>query len=122
MQDRRVPHNASLWDTLLAYTHQHIGAINSTLSVKGKPHCTSYPHYGADPHDAPGNEKGYAVGFHMCISPNEPTQAIHVNKGDTLTLTAYASVESEDTRSQPIPGGKHRLHELVLLCCESRHR
>merc|ERR1712154_743589 len=89
------------------YTHQHVCALNSTLSVNGKPHCTSYPHYGTDPHDAPGNEKGYAVGFHMCIDPDEPTDAIHVNKGDTLTITAYASVDSEDTTSLPIPGGNH---------------
>jgi len=90
-----------------AYTHQHVGAINSTMSVNGKPHCTSYPHYGSDPHDAPGNEKGYAVGFHMCINPNEPSEAIHVNKGDNITITAYTSVDSEDTTSLPIPGGKH---------------
>lgn len=89
------------------YTHQHSGAINSTLSVNGKPHCTSYPHYGTDPKNTPGNEKGYAVGFHMCINPTEPTDAIHVNKGDTLTLTAYASVDEADTRALPIPGGKH---------------
>jgi len=89
------------------YTHQHVGAINSTMSVNGKPHCTSYPHYGTDPKDAPGNEKGYAVGFHMCINPLEPTQAIHVNKGDKITLTAYTSVDPEDTRHLPIPGGKH---------------
>jgi len=89
------------------YTHQHNGAINSTLSVNGKPYCTSYPHYGTDPHDAPGNEKGYAVGFHMCVDPLKPEQSIHVNKGDKLTLTAYVSVDSEDTRSLPIPGGKH---------------
>lgn len=90
-----------------AYTHQHTGAINSTLSINGVPHCTSYPHYGTDPHNAPGNEKGYAVGFHMCIDPLKPTGHVHVNKGDTLTITAHVNVDSEDTRSLPIPGGEH---------------
>lgn len=89
------------------YTHQHTGAINSTLSINGVPHCTSYPHYGTDPHNTPGNEKGYAVGFHMCIDPLNATTHVHVNKGDNLTITAHVSVDPTDTRSLPIPGGEH---------------
>merc|ERR1719378_114815 len=55
------------------YTHQHTGAVNSTLLINGVPHCTSYPHFGTDKQDTPGNEKGYTVGFHMCISPDRPS-------------------------------------------------
>merc|ERR1711920_825171 len=51
-------------------------------------------------------EKGYAVGFHMCIDPLKPTDHVHVNKGDNLTITAHVNVDSEDTRSLPIPGGE----------------
>jgi len=90
-----------------AYTHQHGGAINSSMSVNGVHHCASYPHYGTDAHNTPGNEKGYAVGFHMCINPENATESIHVNKGDNITLTAYASIDPADTRSLPIPGGEH---------------
>lgn len=90
-----------------AYTHQHTGSINSTFSINGVPHCTSYPHYGTDPDDTPGNEKGYAVGFHMCINPSNSTGYVHVNKGDKLTISALYSVDPEDTRSLPIPGGSH---------------
>jgi len=52
-------------------------------------------------------KKGYAVGFHMCINPTNESQAIHVNKGDNLTITAHVSVDPTDTRSLPIPGGEH---------------
>jgi len=99
------------------YTHQHAGAINSTLSINGVPHCTSYPHYGTDPNNAPGNEKGYAVGFHMCIDPLNSTTHVHVNKGDKLTITAHVSVDSEDQRSLPIPGGEHHgfMHLFFFL-------
>merc|ERR1719487_3154204 len=88
-----------------AYTHQHTGALNSSMSVNGVRHCTSYPHYGTDAHNTPGNEKGYTVGFHMCMNPNNASQAIHVNKGDKVTLTAHISVDPDDKSSLPIPGG-----------------
>ncbi len=98
---RTVPYSGTIrW----AYTHQHTGAINSTMLVNGVPHCTSYPHWGTDPHNAPGNEKGYAVGFHMCINP-DTDKGIHVNKGDNITVLAHISVDPEDTTSLPIPGG-----------------
>lgn len=89
-----------------AYTHQHNGAVNTTLSVNGVPTCTSFPHAGTDPNDAPGNEKGYIVGFRMCIDPvlDKPLQ---INKGDKLTITALVSVDSADTRFLPLPGGEH---------------
>jgi len=100
---RKMPSTGTIhW----AYGHQHSGAHNSTLSINGKPVCTSFPHIGTDKHDTPGNSLGYLVGFRMCIDPalDEP---IKVNKGDELTLTAFASVDKADTRYLPIPGGKH---------------
>jgi len=111
---RTMPQSGTL---LWGYTHQHAGAINSTLSINGVPHCTSYPHYGTDPHNAPGNEKGYAVGFHMCIDPLINATHVHVNKGDNLTITAYVSVDVADTRSLPIPGGAHHgfMHLFFFL-------
>ena len=45
------------------YLHQHTGAINGTLSLNGKPVCTSSAIYGTDPTNPPGNEKGYVVNF-----------------------------------------------------------
>ena len=45
------------------YLHQHTGAINGTLSLNGKPVCTSSAIYGTDPANPPGNEKGYVVNF-----------------------------------------------------------
>jgi len=102
-ETRKMPVSGTMqW----AYTHQHIGAVNTTLSVNGVPVCTSFPHAGTDPHDAPGNEKGYVVGFRMCIDPalDKPLQ---INKGDELTIVARVSVDSADTRFLPIPGGEH---------------
>lgn len=90
-----------------AYTHQHAGAINTTLSINGVPACTSYPHIGTDAHEHPGNEKGYLVGFKMCVDPTVGN-SIKVQKGDHLTLTAFASIDPADTRNLPLPGGSHR--------------
>jgi hypothetical protein len=100
---RQVPRSGFIeW----AYTHQHAGAINTTLAVNGVPVCTSYPHIGTDAHEHPGNEKGYLVGFRMCVDPSldEP---IRVKKGDNLTITAFASIDLADTRNLPLPGGSH---------------
>jgi hypothetical protein len=103
----KVTHTMPVSGTIhWAYGHQHSGASNSTLSVNGVPVCSSFPHVGTDLHDAPGNEKGYLVGFKMCIDP-AVDKPIKVNKGDELTLIAHASVDSADTRYLPIPGGSH---------------
>jgi len=89
---------------LWAYTHQHSGAVNTTLSVNGVPVCTSFPHIGTDLHDHPGNEKGYVVGFRLCIDPLLDAP-IAVKKGDKLTINAFASIDPADTRFTPFPGG-----------------
>eukprot|EP01062_Namystynia_karyoxenos_P005684 TRINITY_DN1196_c0_g1_i13.p2 TRINITY_DN1196_c0_g1~~TRINITY_DN1196_c0_g1_i13.p2 ORF type:complete len:494 (+),score=194.52 TRINITY_DN1196_c0_g1_i13:80-1483(+) len=94
------------------YTHQHVGALNATLAVNGKPVCVSTPVWGTDPNNAPGNEKGYAVGFNMCVDPltgvDKTGGFVHVKQGDNLTLTSWYSVDPADTTSAPIPGGSHR--------------
>jgi len=89
-----------------AYTHQHNGATNATFSINGAPVCTSYPHIGHNAKDPAGDEKGYLVGFRMCVDPTLD-KPIKVKKGDEISLTAYASVDSTDTRYAPIPGGEH---------------
>lgn len=89
-----------------AYTHQHTGSLNTTLLINGKPACTSFPHIGTDMRETPGNEKGYLVGFRMCVDP-ALDKPIKINKGDELTLMAYASVDTADNRYLPIPGGQH---------------
>lgn len=55
-----------------SYLHQHIGAINGTLLINGKHHCTDYPIIGTDPGNTPGNEKGFVVRFTSCVDKNLP--------------------------------------------------
>jgi len=89
-----------------AYTHQHSGATNATLAINGVPVCTSTPHIGHNGQEKPGDEKGYLVGFRMCVDP-ALDKPIKIKKGDELTLTALVSVDPTDTRYLPIPGGEH---------------
>jgi len=103
-QTRTIPASG---DIAWAYTHQHIGAINTTLFINDVPVCTSFPHAGSDPHDAPGNEKGYVVGFKMCIDPTLD-KPLRVKKGDKAKIVAYVSVDPADNRFLPIPGGDHQ--------------
>eukprot|EP01065_Artemidia_motanka_P044002 TRINITY_DN61_c0_g1_i2.p2 TRINITY_DN61_c0_g1~~TRINITY_DN61_c0_g1_i2.p2 ORF type:complete len:455 (+),score=161.30 TRINITY_DN61_c0_g1_i2:69-1433(+) len=95
-----------------AYTHQHIGAVNATFSLNGKPICTSRPKYGTDPANTPGNEKGYAVGFTMCVDPvtgvDKTGDYVRVREGDNLTVASVYRVDAGDDRALPIPGGGHR--------------
>merc|ERR1711924_489196 len=97
-----------------AYTHQHNGATNATFSINGAPVCTSYPHIGHNAHDPVGDEKGYLVGFRMCVDPILDTP-IKVKKGDKISLTAYASVDSTDTRYAYPWRRAHWLHGSLLL-------
>lgn len=90
------------------YDHQHIGALNASFYVNGDKKCTSTPHTGTDPHDAPGNSLGYITGFKNCIEPaGYPETAVSIKKGDNLTLHAYYTIDPEDNTSYPIPGGSH---------------
>merc|ERR1711971_825293 len=90
-----------------AYAHQHIGEVNATFSHNGVQHCHGYPHTGTDKHMTPGNEEGYIVAFSLCIDPKKGN-FIHAEKGDNLTLTAFYSIDPQDNRSFPIPGGGHK--------------
>jgi hypothetical protein len=89
-----------------AYGHQHIGAINTTMKVNGKPICTSHAIYGTDPTNKPGNELGYVVNFTRCIDSDNLHNSIRLNKGDKVTVSALYDVDPNSHRSV-LPGGKH---------------
>merc|ERR1711964_424071 len=61
--DNNICSGNMLW----SYLHQHNGAISGTMSVNGKLHCTSTPKVGTDASNPIGNEKGYTVGFDVCV-------------------------------------------------------
>jgi hypothetical protein len=112
-----VEQKADMSGTILwAYTHQHIGAINSTLFVNGKEICTSTPIHGTDPSNAPGNELGWIVGFDMCIDTPKRgmSDALHVNKGDVMRIVSWYSVDTADNTALPIPGGSSHLGAMNL--------
>lgn len=92
---------------LWSYTHQHVGAINSTMLVNGEPHCTSVAQYGTDPTNPPGNELGYVVNFTRCVDEDHLHNGIRLNKGDNLTIWSLYDVDEDSTRAHPMPGGKH---------------
>ena len=89
------------------YLHQHTGAINGTLSLNGKPVCTSSAIYGTDPANPPGNEKGYIVNFTRCIDQDHLGNSLRLEKGDVLSIEALYDVAAGSARAAPLPGGKH---------------
>lgn len=106
---------------LWGYDHQHVGAVNGSLSVNGDYKCTSHPHVGTDPHDVPGNSLGYVTGFSACIDPAKyPSSAVTIKKGDNLTVTAYYSIDPTDNTSFPLPGGQHTgtMHLFYMYIAE----
>jgi hypothetical protein len=103
------------------YDHQHVGALNASFSVNGDWKCSSFPHTGTDPHDTPGNSKGYIVAFKNCIDPDKyPQSAIVIKKGDSLTLEAYYTIDPADTTALPLPGGSHTgtMHLFYMFIAE----
>jgi hypothetical protein len=90
-----------------AYGHQHVGAINASLYHNGKYICTSVPHYGTDPANPVGNEKGYTTGFDLCLQGDGASGAtaktLKVQKGDKLRVTSLYNVEKVDARILPMP-------------------
>jgi len=92
---------------LWSYMHQHVGAISGTMFVNGDEICQSTPIYGTDPNNAPGNEKGYIVGFKRCIDSDVQGNSLRLNKGDVITVTALYDVNPSSTIALPFPGGKH---------------
>lgn len=85
-----------------SYLHQHLGAINATMFINGKAHCSSYPIFGTDPTNPPGNEKGYIIAFDNCID-GAAGNSVRLNKGDVVTVTGLYDVGPEVTWT----GGKH---------------
>merc|ERR1711959_343110 len=92
---------------LWSYLHQHIGGLNGTMFINDKPICTSAPIHGTDPTNPPGNEKGYVVNFTRCIDSDNLHNAVRLEKGDKITVTALYDVDPKSTRALPFPGGKH---------------
>jgi len=94
-------------DMIWSYTHMHLGAINSTLTVNGKTMCTGYPIIGTDASNPPGNEKGFNVGYTNCIDKAGLGNNFRLNKGDILGVEAWYDVDVNSTRNLPLPNGKH---------------
>lgn len=78
-----------------SYTHQHTGAINSTMVVNGKEVCTSKAIYGTDPNNTPGNELGYVVNFTRCIDKDNLHNEVRLNKGDVVTINSLYDVDKD---------------------------
>jgi hypothetical protein len=92
---------------LWSYTHQHLGAINSTMFLNGKPYCTSLPIHGTDAANPPGNEKGFVVKFTNCVDRDGLGNDVRLNAGDELRIEAWYDVDSKSVGTLPLPGGKH---------------
>lgn len=101
-------------EILWAYTHIHIGAQNSSLHVNGKWVCDSIPQIGksvdANGVPVPGDEKGFLIGFEMCLDAAGGRGSYKVKKGDELKVIARINVDPNDKRSAAagIAGGVHR--------------
>lgn len=95
-------------DILLMKGHQHTGSLNISLFHNDKLVCTSYPRYGTDPENTPGNEKGYLVHMSDCYNADDHDgQGYKLQAGDTLRLDSWYFVGSDDPRIAPTPGGTH---------------
>jgi len=92
---------------LWGYTHQHVGAINSTMTINGVEHCTSYQIHGTDPANPPGNEKGFVVKFTNCVDKDTLGNHVRLNKGDKVNIRAHYDVDVNSEATLPLPGGKH---------------
>ena len=93
---------------VFAAGHQHIGAINITLSRqrggKSTPLCTSYPTVGTKVGVA-GNEKGYVTAMSHCAGAD--FKGMQLEKGDDMCVESFYDVDPADKRSAPLPGGAH---------------
>jgi len=94
-------------EMLWSYTHQHLGAINSSMIINGKPHCTSFPVHGTNASNPPGDEKGFVVKFTDCVSKQKLSNNIRLEKGDKLEVEAWYDVDPDSKLTLPMPGGKH---------------
>jgi len=92
---------------LWSYMHMHTGAISSTMSIDGVPHCQTLPVYGTDPHNTPGNEKGHVVSLKPCVDDTTKGNAVHLKKGQKVEVDAVYDVDPQSKRSDPFPSGKH---------------
>jgi len=94
-------------EMLWSYTHQHAGAIKSTMFINGKKHCENVPTIGTDLNNTPGNEAGFLVSMSECVNDHLYGNRVRLNKGDIVTVEALYDVDPASTTFAPMPGGKH---------------
>jgi len=93
-------------EMIWSYTHQHAGAIKSTMFVNGKRYCENVPTVGTDLNNTPGNEAGFLVSMSECVNHHKYGNKIRLNKGDVVTVESLYDVDPTSTTYAPFPGGK----------------
>ena len=76
------------FNIISAHGHQHLGAVNLSLSVNGRLVCASYPTYGNQKGVA-GDELGYLTHMSQCIGTAADAYTegpLQLSKGDKLRV------------------------------------
>lgn len=95
----KAPINSKL---VMATGHIHIGGIDISLYINGELQCTTTSHYGTDPANPPGNEKGYLVAANTCYVSKQ------TKVGDNITVRSQYWVGTEsDPLNTALPPGNH---------------
>ena len=97
------------YDVVAATGHQHVGAVNLSVSVNGRLVCASYPTYGNQKGVA-GDELGYLTHMSQCIGTAADAYTegpLQLSKGDKLRVDGYYFVGDNDERIAPYKGGTH---------------
>ena len=97
------------YDIVAAIGHQHVGAVNVSVSVNGRLVCASYPTYGNQKGVA-GDELGYLTHMSQCIGTAADAYTegpLQLSKGDKLRVDGYYFVGDNDERIAPYKGGTH---------------
>jgi len=98
-----------VYDVVAATGHQHVGAVNLSVSVNGRLVCASYPTYGNQKGVA-GDELGYLTHMSQCIGTAADAYTegpLQLSKGDKLRVDGYYFVGDNDERIAPYKGGTH---------------
>ena len=98
-----------VYDVVAATGHQHVGAVNLSVSVNGRLVCASYPTYGNQKGVA-GDELGYLTHISQCIGTEADAYTegpLQLSKGDKLRVDGYYFVGDNDERIAPYKGGTH---------------
>ena len=97
------------YDVVAATGHQHVGAVNLSVSVNGRLVCASYPTYG-NQEGVAGDELGYLTHMSQCIGTAADAYTegpLQLSKGDKLRVDGYYFVGDNDERIAPFKGGTH---------------